>query len=85
MPISTTANDRRRPEDVDGSDHAGPASVAELLSINDVAAMLSCSTRHVRRLIDSGLCPAPLRLSNLVRLRRTDVEQWIQDGCPRCR
>jgi predicted DNA-binding transcriptional regulator AlpA len=31
------------------------------------------------------LCPAPLRLSKLVRLRRSDIEQWIADGCPRCR
>jgi excisionase family DNA binding protein len=90
MPISVSPkNDKRirtgHSEASDGSDHAGLASVAELLTVNDVAAMLSCSTRHVRRLIDAGLCPAPLRLSKLVRLRRSDIEQWIADGCPRCR
>lgn len=66
-------------------DGDGPPNEAALLTISDVASMCSCSTRHVRRLIDGGLCPAPIRLSRLVRLRRSDVEQWIVDGCPRDR
>ncbi len=66
-------------------DSDGPPNAAELLTINDVAVILSCSTRHVRRLIDGGLCPAPIRLSSLVRLRRSDVVEWIAAGCPRVR
>lgn len=62
----------------------GLPNEAALLSINDVAVMLSCSTRHVRRLIDGGLCPAPVRLSSLVRLRLDEIKQWIANGCPRC-
>jgi excisionase family DNA binding protein len=68
---------------IDKATIAGQPAV--LLTVDDVAAMLSCSTRHVRRLIDSGNCPAPVRIGSLVRLPRVAVEQWIADLCPRCR
>jgi excisionase family DNA binding protein len=55
-----------------------------LLSVDDVSTYLTCSTRHVRRLADSGAMPRPLHLGSLVRWRRVDIERWIADGCPRC-
>lgn len=74
MPHSMSSNvDQRR---------AGPGLA--LLSVDDVAAYLTCSTRHVRRLVDAGAMPLPVKLGTLVRWRRVDIERWVTDGCPRC-
>ena len=61
-----------------------------LLTIDDVAELLRCSTRHVRRLSDSGKMPAPVRLGTLLRWRDqtgdpySGIRDWLADGCPRC-
>lgn len=56
---------------------------AELLDVRGVAALLGeCSTRHIYRLADSGRMPRPIKLGNLVRWRRTELEAWIAAGCP---
>jgi len=52
------------------------------MTINDVARLLNCSTRTVYRLNDAGRMPRPVRLGSLVRWNRTEIEQWIADGCP---
>lgn len=56
---------------------AGPA----LLDVQAVAALLDCSTRHIRRLADSGRMPQPIKLGTLLRWRRTDLDAWLADGC----
>ncbi|NQV24330.1 MAG: helix-turn-helix domain-containing protein [Rhodopirellula sp.] len=61
------------------------AGTAELLDVEALAEMLSVSTRTCRRLADSGQMPRPLKVASLVRWRRTDIEQWLADGCPNCR
>jgi predicted DNA-binding transcriptional regulator AlpA len=43
------------------------------------------SSRHVRRLVDAGRCPQPVRLGGCVRWPRHVVEAWVADGCPNCR
>lgn len=53
-----------------------------LLDVIEVAKLMTCSTRHVRRLTDRGAMPAPVRIGALVRWRRTDIEEWIADDCP---
>ncbi len=58
---------------------------AELLDVDSVAEMLSCSTRTVRRMADSGQMPRPLKIASLLRFRRSDLEAWLADGCPNCR
>jgi len=63
--------------------HAGPASA--LLTVDDVAAILNCSSRTVRRLADTGTLPVPLRLNSLSRWRRSDIEDFIANGCRSCR
>ena len=55
-----------------------------LLGVGEVAALLGCSTRHVRRLSDSSRMPPPLKLGSLVRWERSVLEEWIGEGCPRC-
>jgi excisionase family DNA binding protein len=69
------------------SAYANPERTAPdtaLLSVDEVSTYLTCSTRHVRRLADSGAMPRPLRLGSLIRWRRVDIERWVADGCPRC-
>ncbi|TWT92176.1 helix-turn-helix transcriptional regulator [Neorhodopirellula pilleata] len=57
-----------------------------MLSVDDVAELyLNCSGRHVRRLVDAGRMPKPIRLGSLVRFLRSDIEQWLADGCPNIR
>lgn len=53
-----------------------------LMTIKEVAALLSCSTRTVYRLHDAGQIPQAVRLGALVRWNRREIEQWIADGCP---
>jgi excisionase family DNA binding protein len=70
---------------------AGPAdgtratSSPVMLDVEQVAELLGVSTRHVRRLVDAGKCPAPVRLGRACRWPRPTVETWIADGCPNCR
>ena len=52
-----------------------------LLDVRAVAALFSCSTRHVYRLADAGRMPAPVHLGGLVRWCREKLEQWIDGGC----
>ena len=58
---------------------------AALLDVQAVAALLSCSTRHVYRLADAGRMPEPVKLGALVRWNREVVERWLADDCPPCR
>ncbi len=63
---------------------SAPADSA-LLDVEQVAALLRCSTRHVYRLADGGKMPRPLKLGALVRWDRRTVLDWIDDGCPKVR
>jgi excisionase family DNA binding protein len=47
-----------------------------------VAAVLNCSTKTVRRMVDAGRIPGVLRLGRLLRFDLTILSQWIQQGCP---
>ncbi|WP_390620264.1 helix-turn-helix domain-containing protein [Rubripirellula amarantea] len=55
------------------------------MSVDDVAAELGCSSRHVRRMIDGQRLPRPIRLGSLVRILRSDFDRWLADGCPNVR
>jgi excisionase family DNA binding protein len=67
---------------------SSPASDAtaapQLLSVDDVAQLLSCSPHHVYRMADVGRMPQPVKLGALVRWRRTDLDNWLAAGCPTC-
>jgi len=52
-----------------------------MLTVHDVARMLSCSARTVYRLTDSGRVPRPVKLGALVRWPREVIEHWIARGC----
>lgn len=56
----------------------------ELLDIASVAAILNVSKRMVWQMRDAGRIPKPVKVGRLVRWRRSDIETWIEQGCPRC-
>jgi predicted DNA-binding transcriptional regulator AlpA len=58
-----------------------PPAPPDLIDVQAVAAKLTCSTRHARRLADSGKMPPPIKLGNLLRWRRADIDDWIAGGC----
>jgi len=55
---------------------------AALLTTDDVARLLNCSPRSIRRLADQGSVPRPVKIGGLLRWPREVVERWIADGCP---
>ena len=62
---------------------AGTVPVRErLLDIRQVAAVLDVSVRSVHRLRDGGKIPAPVRIGGSVRWRATEIDEWIERGCP---
>jgi excisionase family DNA binding protein len=64
---------------------AAPVVPAALISIRDIATLLSCSARHVYRLVDARRIPQPIKLGALLRWVKTDIDHWIAAGCPDCR
>ena len=56
-----------------------------LVDVQEVAAMLQCSPRHVYRLTDGGRMPRPYKIGALCRWDRAAVLRWVSDGCPNCR
>ena len=55
---------------------------SRLISAEEVAEMLSISTRTVWRLLSTGKMVQPIRIGGSVRWSLEQVRQWIDDGCP---
>lgn len=70
-----------------GTDASGnrAAPAAALLDIGAFAGLLGVSTRHLRRLVDAGKAPQPVRLGGSVRWPLPIINTWIADGCPTIR
>lgn len=45
--------------------------------VPDLATLLKCSERHVRRMIDAGTIPGVIRIGRLVRLHRGVIDDWL--------
>jgi excisionase family DNA binding protein len=45
--------------------------------VPDLAALMKCSTRHIRRMIDAREIPGIIRLGRLVRFHRGIVDNWL--------
>ena len=70
----------------DDSNIATQPSIQPLLTADDLAQVLKVSTRSVRRLVDEGRCPKPVHVSRrAIRWEPKAVQEWIDNGCPRCR
>ncbi len=57
-------------------------SISALLTVMEVAEMLGLSERTVYRLADLGKMPRPVKIGAAVRWRRSELETWIEEGCP---
>ena len=58
-------------------------TTATLLNVKEVAEMLGLSERTIYRLSDAGSMPTPVKLGSSVRWRRSELETWIENGCPK--
>ena len=62
--------------------HAPERDLGRLLIVHAVAELLACSTRQVRRLVDAGKMPRPLKIGGMIRWRRQELDDWLAAGCP---
>ena len=54
-----------------------------LLTIDELAAILSCSRSHIRRLWHVGTLPAPIRLGRRsIRWRVADLQEFVESQTP---
>jgi excisionase family DNA binding protein len=51
----------------------------QYLSVNDVCDLLNLKKNFVYKLVNTGKIPH-LRLEKLIRIRRSDVDQWLTDN-----
>lgn len=58
---------------------------AQLLTVDEVAALMACSSRSVYRLSDAGKIPQPFRIGGMVRWSASVINDWIASGCPDCK
>ncbi len=54
----------------------------QLLKDVDVAEAIRVSRRQVWKLEEARLVPAPVRVGGSVRWRRSDIDFWMDLGCP---
>lgn len=64
---------------------APPNTPPEMLSCDDLARLLNCSSRHVLRMTDQGILPPSIKLGWLRRWPRQRIDEWIAAGCQPCR
>jgi excisionase family DNA binding protein len=62
-----------------------PAPCVKLGDVRTVADKLGVSPRTVYRLADAGRMPQPLKLGSLVRWNLSQIDDWVDAGCPDCR
>ena len=53
-----------------------------LLTVEELAQLLSLSERTLWRLRSAGALPKPVKLGNSVRWVRVEIQNWIEAGCP---
>ena len=61
--------------------NAASGRLTAMLTVHEVARLLSCSARTVYRLADSGRLPRPIKLGTLKRWPRESFERWVAGGC----
>lgn len=53
-----------------------------LVTVEELATILSVSQRTVWRLLSAGKIPQPIRFGGSARWRLTEINSWIEAGCP---
>lgn len=54
-----------------------PRQAAGTYDVDDLAALLKCSPRHIRRMIDANQIPGIVRFGRLVRAHAPTVDGWL--------
>ncbi len=54
-----------------------------LLRVSELSVLLSVSERTVKRMARANELPGMVHLGRSVRFRRSVIEKWIEQGCPR--
>ena len=54
----------------------------KLMKIDSVAQLLQLSKRTVHRLNCAGKIPAPVKINGSIRWRESDINRWLDLGCP---
>ena len=57
-------------------------ALPHLMTVGDVAELLSVSIRTVWRLDSAGKLPSPLRIGRSVKWRRHEIIDWLERDCP---
>jgi len=86
LPIRPTPPDAEPSTDpsADTGQTAKPNPLNPLLvSIRDLAVLLSRSEIALHRDDAAGRLPRSIRLGGSKRWRRTDIEAWVEMGCPK--
>ena len=58
-------------------------SALQMLTVEQVAELLQCSQRDVRRKSSNGTIPRPVKIGRHSRWPRAVILEWIENGCPR--
>ncbi len=59
-----------------------PAGLEPMLSIDDLATLLSCSRRLVERMRAAGKIPLPdMYIGKMPRWRPERIRRWVEEGC----
>ena len=53
-----------------------------LLTATEVAQLVGLSDKQIHRLNDRGDIPRPVRVGGSVRWRTSELEDWVDSGCP---
>ena len=54
----------------------------KLITAKELSKILSISSRTVWRLRSAGKLPKPVKVGSSIRWRLSDIDLWIELGCP---
>jgi len=60
----------------------GDTMSEKLLKANEVAQTVNVSKRTIHRLNCAGKIPCPIKINGSIRWRQSDIDLWIELGCP---
>jgi excisionase family DNA binding protein len=63
--------------------HLADAESPTLLTVSQVAKLFQVRTRTIWKWRSSGSLPEPLKNERTVRWKKSDIDEWIGNGCPK--
>lgn len=58
------------------------AQMVKAVDVKELSLILSVSQRHIWRLNAAEKLPRPVRMGRSVRWCETDIQEWLDMGCP---